>query len=605
MQTNILTPQQIFFNIVRYEIPVFQRPYIWTQEDQWEPLWEDVSDIAADILENGGESHHFMGAIVLQQRPTPAPSIATRVVVDGQQRLTTLQLLIDAIQEICEQQEHSGAAERLRHLVHTPEAYHSGNPDSAFKVWPTIYDQAAFRHAMKNDLSSDEYKSSRIVSAHNYFKNKTEQFLEGSQHDRAAEALERAVCHCLELVVIDLGQSDDAHIIFEPLNARGTPLLPSDMIKNQIFHEAGISSDDDYLLSEEATRLWGFSEYWWRQEVGRGHQRRPRIDGYLNNWLTLRNRSETKAHREFETFGDYVKEAKQAGTTIQEVATDIGRLGEIYRKIDERGFQDFEQFLYRRQVIGIGAMSPVLLWLLSSEVPRPQIGKSFTALESYIVRRMACGMSARSYGQLFIGLIGELEESGPQQAGDTVVRYLAQQQAFANVWPGDEDLLQAFAEPLYWSLTTGRLNLILQGIEGELRRTSMTECQPVPRNLHIEHVMPQGWRPDVDNDNRWPLQHDIDNPNAVAAKRDRLIHSIGNLTLVTQRLNSSLSNAPWTEKRGTLKIHSQLFLNKDLIYLQSSRGEERPKWDESTIDERRKRLHQAAIKVWPHADAVQ
>ena len=70
MQTSILTPQEIFFKIVRYEVPVFQRPYIWTKDDQWEPLWEDVSDMA-EAVENrksfwrGWLSSHFMGAIVL------------------------------------------------------------------------------------------------------------------------------------------------------------------------------------------------------------------------------------------------------------------------------------------------------------------------------------------------------------------------------------------------------------------------------------------------------------------------------------------------------------------------------------------------------------
>ena len=106
----------------------------------------------------------------------------------------------------------------------------------------------AFRHAMNNELSGDEYKNSRIVAAHNYFKNKTEQWLSvipeaGGERDRAAEALERAVRDYLELVVIELRQSDDPHIIFETLNARGTPLLPSDMIKNQILHKAGIGRD--------------------------------------------------------------------------------------------------------------------------------------------------------------------------------------------------------------------------------------------------------------------------------------------------------------------------------------------------------------------------
>jgi hypothetical protein len=598
MQTSILTPQDIFFKIVRYEVPVFQRPYIWTKDDQWEPLWEDVSDMAEAVIENGEAGRHFMGAIVLQQRLNPIQGIETRIVVDGQQRLTTLQLLIDAVQEVFERDGYQGPAVRLDSLVNTPEAFRGNNPDLAYKVWPTTFDQAAFRHAMSNELSSDAYKNSRIVAAHDYFKNKTEQWLSAFPEDdgrrnAAADALDSAIRNYLELVVIELGSSDDPHVIFETLNARGTPLLPSDMIKNQILHKAGVMGEDGG--DPEATaadRLWPFAGDWWRDEIGRGHQRRPRIDVYLNNWLTLRNQSETKANNEFATFNDYVEAAEENGETVRDIAADIGRLGEIYSQIDQRSLPDIEPFLYRRQVMGVGVVIPALLWLLSSEVPRHQLLKSLTALESYLVRRMACGMSARSYGQLFIGLVAELDKAGPDHAGEATVQYLGRQTAFANQWPDDQTLLDTFvSEPLYWSLTAGRLNLILQGIEGDLR-TAWAESQSVPRDLHIEHVMPQGWQSD-----RWPLPIN-DDEDATMARRNRLIHSIGNLTLVNQRLNSALSNAPWHDKRKTLDRHTVLFLNKDLLANAPSG------WDETTIADRGKRLHQTAVRVWPHAASI-
>lgn len=599
MDTGILTPQGIFIKIVRYEVPAFQRRYIWTKEEQWEPLWDDVIDQAEEIFDNGHANRHFMGAIVLQQRLNPTSGIETRIVVDGQQRLTTLQLLIDAVQEVCEQRGHKQSAARLEPLVRNLEAFWGGNPDVAFKVWPTINDQVAFRQAMRNDLPSDEYKNSRIVAAHDYFKNKTEQWLalfpeEENRRERAAESLDQAVRECFELVVIDLGSSDDPHIIFETLNARGTPLLPSDMIKNQILYRAGISSDEgDEQLPEEAERLWGFSEDWWGQEIGRGNQRRPRIDVYLNNWLTLRNQSDTKAHNEFVVFSEYAEKASKEGSSIQSVAADIGRLGDIYRDIDQLRLPDIEPFLYRRRVMDIGVVIPVLLWLLSSDVPGPQLSKSVTALESYLVRRMACGMTGRPYNQLFIGLLQELESSGPTVAGEAIVRYLVEQTAYNLQWPNDQTLLDTFVNaPLYWSLTQGRLNLILQGIEGELRRTSMAETQTVPRNLHIEHIMPQGWH------RHWPLPADEVDEEGATATRDRLIHSIGNLTLVHQRLNSALSNAPWEEKRETLGHHSTLFLNKALL------ENAPPVWDETAIADRARQLHRAAVKVWPHANAI-
>lgn len=98
---------------------------------------------------------------------------------------------------------------------------------------------------MTNELLTSDFADSQIVKAHDYFREKTEYYMDqwgqDGQQDSLANALEQAVSHYLEIVVIDLGDSDDSHVIFETLNARGTPLLQSDMIKNMVFHDAGLS----------------------------------------------------------------------------------------------------------------------------------------------------------------------------------------------------------------------------------------------------------------------------------------------------------------------------------------------------------------------------
>ena len=302
MDTSILTPQSIFTKPTRYEIPPFQRPYVWEQDEQWEPLWEDINNIALAILEDGQTSPHFMGAVVFQQRPNPTSSLETRVVVDGQQRLTTLQLLIDAVQEVLEQRDFTNPAKRLSTLVKNGEEFWDGNPEMAFKVLPTIHDRKAFRHAMQNDLSSRGHEESKIVQAHNFFRLQAEQWLDSFPKEEgknilAANAIDRALRDNLSLVVIDLGNSDDPYVIFETLNARGTPLKPSDMIKNYILHNAKVGSDGGDESSRKATELWDFGEEWWMEEVGRGHQRRSRIDLFMNNWLTLRKRIRDQGQR--------------------------------------------------------------------------------------------------------------------------------------------------------------------------------------------------------------------------------------------------------------------------------------------------------------------
>ncbi len=592
IQTHLLRPQRLFVQPVRYEIPAFQRRYVWEQEEQWAPLWGDVEDLAQSIMENGKAEPHFMGAVVLQQKQFAAGTIERRIVVDGQQRLTTLQLLIDAIQEVLEKRGYTDPAKRLAALVINQEAFHDGNPDNAFKVWPTVVDRTAFRHAMSNELSAISHATSRIVQAHDFFKGQTEQWIDRSSEndglrDRAALALENAVRMNLSLVVIDLDDSDNPHVIFETLNARGTPLLQSDMVKNKILYDLDVRGEDGIDDSPEQLRLWPFdSDDWWVQAVGRGIQRRPRIDLYLNHWLTLRNPMEMKAYDEFRAFEKY---AEHSGKTIHAVATDMREVGEIYRDVEEVRRADIAGFLERRNVMNVGAITPLLLWLLSEEVPKTTLENCLKALESFLVRRIVCGYSVKRYGAFFVGLIMKLDDSPTREADTVLIDYLAESTAQATVWPSDGELRERFVtEPLYHRLTRGRLRMLLKGIEEQLR-TERAETQQAPDNLHIEHIMPQTWQAN------WPI---ADTSNEAEEHRDRMIHTIGNLTLVNGRLNSTLSNAPWDSKRESLADHSVLFLNKSLV-------KDGPLvWDEAAIEQRARQLHEKAIVVWPHRNDI-
>ena len=131
--------------------------------------------------------------------------------------------------------------------------------------------------------------------------------------------------------------------------------------------------------------------------------------------------------------------------------------------------------------------------------------------------------------------------------------------------------------------------MVLTGIEEHLR-TAKAESQEVPRNLSIEHVMPQAWH------RYWSLPEGADDDEAIR-NRDRVVHTIGNLTLVNGHLNPALSNAAWDSKRSALAEHSVMFLNKSL----ANSGPET--WNEQEIEKRARWLHEKAVQVWPHAAA--
>ncbi len=598
MKADISTLSALFQKDVRYLIPTFQRPYVWTQDDQWEPLWNDVRGTAERYIEeqqragpdNEATAHdrtpaHFLGAIVIQQQSFPPHEIERRLVIDGQQRLTTLQLLLDATQEVFEELDLA-PYRQLRRLVLNDEVMLNGQPDNAFKVWPTLMDQDAFRHAMHNELPSDEYKESNIVEAHDFFKLQVREWIEDSRMppEQCALALQAAITRLLHLVVIDLSMDDDPHIIFETLNARGTALLQADLVKNFILHEAG--KDADALYEGHLSKL---ETEWWREDVAQGRLIRPRVDVFLNYWIVMRQADEVQATNVFQTVREYAKDAK--GQSVADVAADIGNIARVYREI--QGTADdpvLNAFLYRWRVMQVGVLTPVLMWLRAADLSGPTLERSLRTIESYLVRRMVCRMSTTGYANMSYALLKRLNDADGEEADTVIEAFLAEQTAEANLWPDDRRLEDAFRSlPLYRLLTRGRMRLVLEGIEEQLL-APLAENTRVPKNLTIEHFMPQGWRA------HWAPPPETDVPGEAKSQRDRLLHSIGNLTLVTQRLNSTLKNAPWDEKRETLNTYSVLRLKESLV----NEG----KWNEDTIKDRSRYLAKVAAEVWPHADRI-
>ena len=589
MHTDILTPKDLFQKEVRYTIPPFQRPYVWSQDDQWEPLWEDVRNVAEDYLEelersnNDGieaeqkTSPHFLGAVVLKQIPTAAKDIDQREVIDGQQRMTTLQLLLDAIQQICEESDQpylKRVARRLAKLVTNDEELIGDDRLHIFKLWPTRGDREAFRHAMDNGLAVNDFEESLIVQAHDFFQLQVRKWLQDGTGpiEHRIDALETAATSMLQMVVIDLGSQDDPNLIFETLNARGTPLEQSDLIKNFVLSREGGPQGD----------IWGnLDDGWWRAEVRQGRLFRPRLDMLLNYWLAMRTGSEVSPTRVFDVFRNYV-DGQEVHAVMAEVKQDLVN----YRDFEStRGHSPEEKsFYYHVDVMQARVITPVLLLLLSAE-ERTRI-RAFSALESFLVRRMICRQTTKDYNRLVLEMASRLRESGLDKADAVTAGFLKEQTAYAREWPSDEAVADALgSSPLYRLLTRGRLRLVLEGVERRLRLSGKTEQPAVPKNLTIEHLMPVGW-----DKMEWQLPEGVDT-DAATYQRNTLIHSIGNLTLATQKLNSSMSNSPWASKRDELQEHSVLLLNNELLSQLA--------WDEETIRCRSRRMAQLVSERWP------
>lgn len=602
MEAGKHTIKELFQKDVRYVIPTFQRPYVWDQEQQWEPLWNDVRNLAERYSETlvaaGNEpaeaekktGTHFLGAIVLQQIPTPTAEIERRDVIDGQQRMITLQILLDAAQEVIEREGFVREAKQLQKLVLNDEDFAEG--DDKFKLWPTSWDQDAFRAAMTNGVDTIGFDESRVVQAHEFFSLQVEEWLHSidvEQRVSRAQALNTALIGLLELVVIDLKTGDDAYVIFETLNARGTPLLASDLVKNFILQTANSNGLNTDTIYEEYWK--SLEKKWWREDIRQGRIVRPRIDVFLNYWLISCQQEEVQSHKVFPIFRKYVEDSN---ASITEIIQDINKVGNTYRQLDNFDPDSDEgTFLYRWDVMQVGVATPLLLLLFSAsekELSRERRSRCINSLESYLVRRMICRMTTKDYNRLFLELISRIEGK-TQVADDVVIKYLAQQTAESRLWPSDKQLMDAMIDlPLYRLLTRGRLRIVLEALE-EALRTGKAEERLIPKGkLTIEHILPQSWR------EHWPLEV-VDDPEEHHRRigdRERMKHTVGNLTLVTNKLNPSLSNGPWEKKQEGLQDHSTLFLNKRLLNTWGGAP-----FAESEIKGRGTQLAQLACEIWP------
>ncbi|MGH4022529.1 MAG: HNH endonuclease family protein [Pseudonocardiaceae bacterium] len=323
------------------------------------------------------------------------------------------------------------------------------------------------------------------------------------------------------------------------MNHRGSRLLAADLVKNFLFQIVESQRADVAALYHAHWR--DLDSDYWRQQVAQGRFYRPRIDVFLNHWLTMTLRHEVPADRVFVDFRDHVRRTKPP---ISELLTTLASDAAVYARLDRLPYDSVEgRFHYRvLRAMNSGVVGPLLLWLLRWDerlMPVEQRAKAITALESWIVRRSLCRATVKDLNRLVVDLLKALDTAGPEIAGDTVENYLAAQTTDSRFWPTDAMLHDALAHArLYSSLTRPRLRMVLEALEDSMRGP-LGEGQPCPRNLSVEHVMPQAWR------EHWSA--DIDGDEVAALRRDQMVHTLGNLTLVSGKLNPTLSNRPWTD----------------------------------------------------------
>jgi hypothetical protein len=603
VETQVRTPQMVFMQPQRLVVPLFQRPYVWNEENQWEPLWDDVARVAERVINRPSDKHHphFLGAVVLQQVQKQTGQMQERTIIDGQQRLTTLQLLLDALHAELFSVNALQPAMRIEPLV-TNSAPFCSKPEDRFKVWPTNRDRPAFNAIMSAtppiDYDAVGYRGERMVDAHRFFSERAREWLmlHGLDNIGArAAAIETVVRELLQIVVIDLAVDENAQEIFETLNARGAQLTAADLIKNFIFQrllETGTDVEDAYQKNWKE-----FETGFWETEISVGRLRYPRSSIFLNHWLVARSGEEVVAREVFDRFKRFADD--DAGLPMSSVLAQVHRAAAVYREfivsastytgpIDRLGL-----FGYRTGVLESEVIKPLVLCLLDPEqtpIPDTEFIRALDVIESWMVRRMLVRATTKNYNQVVAELVALVRKSNRAATGAVIERYLTGQSSGSRYWPDDAEIREELATLLaYRRLGRGRLRMVLEALEDHQRgwsngKQGLGDERVARGKLAIEHVMPRKWQ------SYWPLR------DGNEADRDRIIHTIGNLTLLTGRLNSKVSNGPWLGtggKRDGLETHDVLLLNRELLKTAKEQ------WTDEAIRGRTQDLADVIIQIWP------
>lgn len=587
----------LFGKDVRYLVPLYQRNYKWDIQEHWGPLWDDIRAVADDLLEFGHSPEipdHFLGAIVAEQQPSYGLDALAMHVIDGQQRLTTLQLFLAALHHVALGRGWNSQATYLSGMVRNQPAVVQDRIAHQFKVWPNVADRDGYVAAM--DAGGGSSRPERAVR---FFIDAVNVWLdEGDPDDplddadytpdQRMDALLGAATRHLKMVKIDLEPGDNAQLIFETLNGRGEPLTDADLIRNHLFRQADDEGEDVEALHDQFWRP--FEKERWSEPVAHGRHQRERLHMFVNHWLSMRLREQVPANAIFTEFKKYVA---APGRSASEVAADLAGYGQTFDSFDSFDADSPEWWFFRRlNEMDLISVYPVLLYLfgLEEDLAPERRRRALLAIESFLVRRLVARASTRSYTTVFSGVLKAAADGDPETADDRVVNALATGTADIDHWPTDDELLGVVLTTNVYRLKQSRLKMVLEGLERKLADGGTTEQVSLGHTMWIEHLLPQSW----EGANGWSLPDDVADPTQARLERNHLLHTLGNLTLTTSKLDIQLSNLSWPEKVERLG-QSTLLLNQRI------RTTWPREWNESAIRERGHELAHLMSEVWPSA----
>lgn len=555
------------------EVPYYQRSYVW-KEEQWSRFLSDM-----EYITSTGKDY-FLGSIILKQQPTGISQFDKQSIIDGQQRFTTFAIFFKCLCLKTDDMETFDNKFTVRDRK---------TKTRLLAICHSINDRKDFKAIMRleEDCQYSSETRSNIINCYNYFQKN----INPNKLD-----IDVLLNHVI-FIGISLQQGEDEQVIFDTINSLGVRLTTGELLKNYFFTES---------TREEYEELWmpifekdrELANYW-DTEIVTGRLKRANIDFFFTAYLNIKIQDTTikvsadhkiRYRRSEGLFNNYKDLITTYNLNKKDMIYDILEYALIYHdninpeiaKGDIPGTPGIERINFLVFVLECTAIVPYVLYLLKNVQDKEELNSMFAYIESYILRRLICKSDNKNYSDLFSEILILRQIRTLESLKDYIEN---RNEGQALVLPSNKQVLNACGHLKYSNKKALAILYLLE--------TVIRDANPHATKLYsferytLEHIMPKSWK---DN---WPMYKDY-----TEDERENAISSIGNLAMLPSKLNTSISNASWMDKKngkgknlGLSKCAAGIESLVDVIV--------KPMWNEDTIFERTNWIAKKVNEIWP------
>ena len=526
MEAGKRTIRDIFNRGRNLEIPFFQRAYVWDTE-QWQRFLEDM------IMVSATKKPYFLGSVILKQQETTSNSDSILTVIDGQQRLTTLNVFLKVLclkKNADNDFTETFKKQRDKSII----LLHNHNDQESFNKVVNLESSTVFKNISEND---------KILAAYNFFNENIN--LDGSE--KAIDFFN--ILDNILFVGIDLGYEEDEQQIFDTINSLGVRLTTAELLKNYFFNRDEIENYNNYW--KKIFEKDDEAKIYWDREITTGRLKRTFIDLFFYSYLQIKTQEPelkvktddkiefSKVENLFESYKRFIRDYNLDKTKILD---EIKEYASLFREnfdfdivnnelIADSGIERINAIIFG---LDTSTLIPYSLYILKNVKDDNVRNELFAFIESYIMRRMVVKATTKNYNQLFTDRLISNKILSRQQ----FLQYLESRSDKVNYLPNDMELKDGFENSILINKQTAG---IIYLIESKIRNRNKQATGLLGINKYsLEHLMPKKW------ENKW----DSVSTNEEKDTRDRKLKTLGNLAIITQSLNASIRDSSWPTKKA-------------------------------------------------------